>query len=184
MSAGTGMGIDLTMVSVGVGNAQLPLGFIHTQPANQDGEGERTFIYVGLELSLAQNTAVQRQDGTYDSVVATGGVGFADDNIMVGTLFNDMTNATLNLPVASIEIRFGFAQRTGNGTALTNTAGAIGLFGNTASTEAAAAGELAVAPAAGAPGENGVGLITSVSVETDPGVSGIFFLPLKLWCKG
>ena len=180
MSAGTGMGIDLTMVTTGVGNAQLPLGFIHTEPANQDGEGEKTFIYIGTTESLPVNTAVERTDATYGTVQITPGT--ADDAVMVGTVFNDMTDATLG--VLPTVIRFGFAQRTGVGTAL--NAAALGAFGVVASTEASTApGELIAAPAAGAPGENGVGTMLGVSVQTvvvPP--SGIFFLPVNLWCKG
>jgi hypothetical protein len=182
MSAGTGMGIDLTMVSTGAGNAQLPLGFIHTQPANQDGEGERTFIYIGTTASLAVNTAVERVDGTYDGLISTtGGAGAAEDDLMVGTLFNDMTDATLGVLAGTP--RFGFAQRTGNGTALA-AAAAVGAFGDTATT-LGTAGDLAVAVLPVAVGENGVGTIISPSFQTvlvPP--SGIFFLPVKLWCKG
>ena len=45
MSAGTAMGISLTTITT---DLQLPLGFIHTEPANEDHAGERTFIYVSI----------------------------------------------------------------------------------------------------------------------------------------
>lgn len=177
MSAGTGMGIDLTMVTTGAGNAQLPLGFIHTQPANQDGEGEKTFIYIGTTDSLVQFDAIERTDSTYDNIQATTG-GAPDDDVMIGTLFNDMTDATLGVPAATP--RFGFAQRTGVGTALS---AAFGAFGNTASTLAGLAGRLAIAGAAGA-GQNGVATVLGASVPQVPPVVGAELLPVNLWCKG
>jgi len=159
MSAGTAMGIDLALVSTGVGNAQLPIGFIHTVPAGVDGEGEKTFIYVSTIASIGAALGVARADATYSGVTLSG---VTEDDITAGFTVNDMTDGALGVPAATI--RFGFAQRTGVG-AVTGGAGAAG---NTATT--AAAGACAVLGAL-AVGATGIGNYTAAD-------------QVNLWCRG
>jgi len=59
MSSGTAMGISLTTITT---DAQCPLGFIHTEPANQDNAGERQFIYVGISYAGAGSANVRVGD--------------------------------------------------------------------------------------------------------------------------
>lgn len=150
MSAGTAMGIDLALVSTGVGNAQLPIGFIHTVPANTDGEGEKTFIYISTTISTVNaNLGLARVDATYGNLILSVQT---DDEKLVGVAVNDMRDATLGVPVGTI--RFGFAQRTGVATV---TGGAV-TAGDTVNTDNAGDMRINIAPAVGTIGVgNGVG---------------------------
>jgi len=166
MSAGTAMGIDLALVSTGGGNAQMPLGFIHTVPAGVDGEGEKTYIYVSTVASINTALGLARAGTTYGGVTLSG---LTEDSRLVGITINDMTDATLG--VAAGTRRFGFVQRTGIATV--TGAGAVGDVAT-----CVAGGSLDVLNAiAGAPPAMDVDQ-QGVGTYLDAGTT------VNLWCRG
>ena len=142
------MGIAITTVST---TADLPLGFIHCEPASAAGDdadvGERTWIYVQMTAgALAEGETVQRAAGATTYVVIQGGAVHPSRIVGVGQH-------------AIVQDSFGFVLRYGLGEVL-----ADGNVTADSAIEPAASGEVTDA---GTTTDGGIGVAT----EMDTGAS-------------
>lgn len=157
MSAGTGMGINVGLVST---DAQAPLGFIHNEPASLNQglltQGEKTWIYVKAGAALAVGTVCVRAPGANNGNYGNTLVGADATGVVLAAAGDALGRIVGVAQHALADGEFGFIQRSGIGNAIDG-----GIAADTGIIPGAAAGQ--VQTVAAALPSFGVGLTVAVA---------------------